>query len=136
VENISIKWFVIGIVMFFVMGGLIGATIASSIYSRQLGQRDIELREFDERYRELESDYSDIRSSAATIIEDNRRWKELNGRAVLEIEAIGNTISQLQLQGISAAEQLQRVINALKEISRRIRSLEDYSNSVRNGNSD
>ena len=128
-ENISYKWFIIGVITFFIMGGAIGATITDSIYSKLLGQRDTELREHIELRKQIESDYNALRSTTDAITADNKRWADLNKRASEEVTAIGTTISQLQLQGKDIIEQLRRVIDALKEISRRIRVLENYYNN-------
>jgi chromosome segregation ATPase len=126
-----------GIKSFFI-GILIGAVLATcgvwAILSYINGERDTatdrELRELRDGYTELESNYFSLRATEAELRRLNNARRELDSRTREEVEGIGRTISQLQIQGGSLAEKVRVIIEALKEIKGRVNRMENYLNSL------
>lgn len=91
---------------------------------------DRELRELRSGYTELESNYFSLRATKDELVRLNNARRELDSRTREEVEGIGRTISQLQIQGGSLTEKVRVIIEALKEIKGRVGRMENYFNSL------
>ena len=127
-----------GCIKSLLAGILVGFGIAIwivwGVFSYINGERDTdtdrELRELRDRYTELESNYFAIRATKDELVRLNNARRELDNRTREEVEGIGRTISQLQIQGGSLAEKVRVIVEALKEIKGRVGRMENYFNSL------
>lgn len=115
-------------------GTAISIWIVWGIFSYINGERDTatdrELRELRDGYTELESNYFSLRATKDELVRLNNARRELDSRTREEVEGIGRTISQLQIQGGSLTEKVRVIIEALKEIKGRVNRMENYLNSL------
>lgn len=117
------KYFIIGMVSFFVMGGIIGATITDAIYIRQLGDADRRIGEYriaieDERTRNIE-----LENRIESVEGINRELQESINRTRDAAVSIADSIDEIGRITGTMAEKLRRVIEAIKIIQTKLRDL-------------
>jgi len=116
-------------IILVLVGYVMGTGATYLYYSGQLGLSDTELGEYRERVRDLEQQYSVLRGTTDELNELLERRRDIDARAIEQVEGIGESIRGIQSQGASIAVQLRITIGILKDIKERARLLEETLNS-------